>query len=178
MSAADITISITCESLQYQIIAEVSGLLGLVELSNTDPIESNGNHIIRTISYGENYSVFIVGQPDGQTCTITSNGSGTMPAGDVRIPIECVSLNFDLNLLSTGLQENGFIFVTDSISGTSQTILASGTSTLMQVPFGSSYSVAVIHQSQGSDCRVINGVGTMGPATTTLQIQCSAGNIH
>jgi hypothetical protein len=77
----------------YSVGGTVSGLSGTAVLQNNGgdnlSISSNGSFTFSTsLTSGSSYSVTILSQPSGETCTI-SNGSGTVSANVTTISVSC-----------------------------------------------------------------------------------------
>jgi uncharacterized repeat protein (TIGR03803 family) len=126
------------------------------------------------VAYGSSYAVTVATQPTGLTCTVT-NGTGTMPAGNVsNIGITCADNAYDLGGSISGLTASGLVlaFGSDSVS------VASGATTFTlptAVAYGSSYAVTITSQPTGHTCTVSNGTGTMpAGAVTNVAVTCAA----
>lgn len=90
------------EPIEYTLVAQISGLtstglvLNIVNNTSSSPTTLNVPEDISTIELGSyvgdtNFSVSIVTQPTGLTCTI-NNGSGTIEAADdLNVSIACIT---------------------------------------------------------------------------------------
>ena len=124
---------------------------------------------------GTPYSVTVLTQPAGQTCSV-SNGSGTIGTANVTsvsvscaaLPATTYTLGGNLSGLSSGslvLQNNGGSNLSLSVNGpfAFNARFASGVA----------YSVTILTQPAGQTCSVSNGSGTIGSADiTSLTVQC------
>ncbi|MEO8959338.1 MAG: hypothetical protein ABI304_10370, partial [Rudaea sp.] len=121
----------------HTIGGSISGLTGSVQLkldgtgptsTQTQAYSSNGNFTFSTaLDAGSNWSVSVVTQPIGQTCTLTSNSGTNLSADVTTVAVACVTNTYTLTYTAGA---NG------SITGTSpQTVNygASGT-TVTAVP--------------------------------------------
>ena len=80
---------------QYTIGGTVSGLVGSVTLQNnstdTLTLTTNGNFTFsNALNSGSSYSVSILTQPSGQTCSV-SNGSGSLTANVTNVTVSCIN---------------------------------------------------------------------------------------
>lgn len=128
--ASNITnVQVTCATNAYTVGGTVSGLSGTVVLQDNGgdnlTINSNGSFTFATpVAQGAPYSVTVLTQPTGQTCSVT-NGSGTMGGANVtNVGVNCVTNTTTLStsasqlaLSVTGLTEFG-------VSGTPSSGLA------------------------------------------------------
>ena len=128
--ASNITnVQVTCSTNAYTVGGTVSGLSGTVVLQDNGgdnlTINSNGSFTFATpVAQGAPYSVTVLTQPKGQTCSVT-NGSGTMGGANVtNVSVNCVTNTTTLTtsasqlaLSVTGLTEYG-------VSGTPSSGLA------------------------------------------------------
>ena len=128
-STSNITnVQVTCANA-YTVGGTVSGLSGTVVLQNNGGdnriINSNGSFTFATpVAQGAPYSVTVLTQPTGQTCSLT-NDSGTMGGANVtNVGVSCVTNTTTLStsasqlaLSVTGITEYG-------VSGTPSSGLA------------------------------------------------------
>jgi hypothetical protein len=118
--ASNITnVQVSCSTNAYTVGGTVSGLSGTVVLQDNGgdnlTINSNGSFTFATpVAQGAPYSVTVLTQPAGQTCSVT-NGSGTMGGANViNVGVTCVTNTTTLStsvsqlaLSVTGLTEFG-----------------------------------------------------------------------
>ena len=96
------TVSVSCTNNTYTIGGTISGLSGTVVLQNNAgnnlSLTTNGSFTFSTsIAHNDTYSVTVLTQPVGQTCTVSS-GSGTVNAANVTgVGVSCASVTCVLN---------------------------------------------------------------------------------
>ena len=181
VAAADITnVSISCSDNTYNVAVSVTGgsAGGLVLQNNGADnlaVAASGTFNFNTpVASGSPYSVTVLNQPLGGTCTVV-NGSGTIIASNVsNVTVSCVPNLYPISGTVTGLLSGRSLTLQDN--GANSTVLsANGTvsfSTL--VASGSNYSVTVFSQPAGQSCSVTNGSGTVvGSAVSNVGIACS-----
>jgi len=119
-SASNITnVQVTCATNAYTVGGTVSGLSSTVVLQDNGgdnlTMNSNGSFAFTApVAEGAPYSVTVLTQPTGQTCSVT-NGSGTMGGANVtNVGVNCVTNTATLStsasqlaLSVTGLTEYG-----------------------------------------------------------------------
>jgi hypothetical protein len=127
------------------------------------------------LSDGQSYSVEIVTQPAGATCSI-ANASGTIDRNASRvtnITITCVASRTVSGTLS-GLKPGTSVTLTDN--GTDSLALTSNGSFTFSTGLapGSTYDVAVAVPPAGETCTVTNGTGTIVTSNvTTVVVNCT-----
>jgi hypothetical protein len=174
-----VNVSVTCSDNAYALGGTISGLngSGLVLANSTDTltvgVNATGFTMPTPVAFGSSYGVSVKTQPTGENCTV-SNGSGTMPAGNVTtVSVSCTDLAYSLGGTITGLTASGLVLVNNGAD--SLTVTANATTFTMPtaVAFGSSYSVTVKTQPAGETCTVSSGTGTM-PAgnVNTVALSC------
>src|SRR5262249_15365669 len=122
---------------------------------------------------GAPYSVAVLTQPAGQTCTV-SNGAGTVSGTDVtNVTVICATNTFSVGGTVSGLagtvvlQVNGGNNLIVSVSG----LFSFGA----QLAEGSAYSVTVLTQPSGQSCSVTAGTGTIpGANVSNVGVSCVA----
>ncbi len=161
----------------YTVGGSLTSLSGTIAIQNngTDTLSLSANGVFTfptAVSNGSTYSVTILTQPSGQTCTV-SNSSGTINGSNItNVQIACVStytVGGTISGLSGGtvtIQNNG----TDTLARA-----ANGTYTFSHaLTNGSSYSVLVTNNPSGQTCTVSNGSGVIsGANVTTVGIACT-----
>jgi trimeric autotransporter adhesin len=167
----------------YRVGGTISGLSGTIVFQDnaTDDLSRtvNGSFTFATaLRSGSTYSVTLLSQPAGQTCTVT-HGSGTI----ARANVTSVAVSCTTNVLYT---------VGGSISGLSGTVVLQNTgkddlALSANGPFtfataladGSTYSVTVISQPAGQTCAVANGSGTIaGANVTNAAVSCTTNPLY
>ena len=128
------------------------------------------------IADGESYSVTVLTQPAGATCTV-SGGSGTVSeSSSSSITSVVVTCTATASIAGT---------VTGLASGLNLTLLNNGTTELIVpkdgswsfpgiVSSGTAYNVTVKTQPIGQACTVTGGSGTYTGSTTAIRITCAA----
>ena len=162
----------------YTIGGTISGLTGTVTLQDNGgaplSVSANGAFSFSTeLATGSPYSVSVVSQPSGETCTVT-NGSGTVGTANVsNIAVSCAANAFSVGGTISGLSQSGLVLANGSdqlsppANATSFTFPTDTTS-------GSTYSVAVQTQPTGQTCSIANGSGTLtNQNVSNVQVTCS-----
>jgi hypothetical protein len=173
------SIVVSCTDRPFTIGGSISGLgsnTGLVLANGTDslPVPAGATTFTLTaVPFGSLYAVTVQSSPAGLLCTVT-NGSGTVPAGNVtNVAVICSDQSYSLGGTITGLTTAGLLLG----NGTDTVTVAAGASTFTfhtAVAFGSSYAAMVQTQPTGLTCSVSNGTGTMpAGAVTSISIACS-----
>ena len=176
----NITVQVNCVTNSFSIGGSVSGLTGaglVLQNNGTDnlPRGADGAFTFATlIANGNPYSVAVLTQPTGQTCTVTGGGSGTVMSMNVgTVLVNCVTNTYTISgsvsELITGrlliLQNNG----ADNLSMTSNGAFMFNTAIASGLP----YSVTVLTQPIGQTCSVANGSGTVAGTITNVQVTCT-----
>jgi hypothetical protein len=95
-ATADVTVAVTCgATTTYTITATVTGLTGTLKLEDDQSeiltfTSSSSQTFPHQYPGGSNYSVTINSQPSGQSCTLSSNASGTINA-NTTVTATCVT---------------------------------------------------------------------------------------
>jgi hypothetical protein len=175
------TVTATCapktsnDTLSVSVSGLTSGTL-LVQDDKADQLTfaANGSQTFTT-SYasGSTYSVSVVTQPAGQTCTLGANASGTITANTtVTATCKATSSNFTISVAVTGLT-SGTLVMQDNKTET-LTFTTNNTQTFPTAyTSGSSYTVRVKTQPAGFTCTLSsNATGTI-TANTTVTATCA-----
>ena len=180
MPAAAVTsIAVTCSDQPYTLGGTISGLssAGLVLANGVDQliVASGSTHFTmpNAINFAGTYSVIVVSQPSGLTCTVSA-GAGTMPAADVgTVTIVCADQSYALGGTISGLNGTGLILA----NGADQLAVSAGASSFTMpalIAFGSGYAVTAAMQPTGLTCSVSAGTGTMpAGAVNSVAVVCS-----
>jgi N-acetylneuraminic acid mutarotase len=180
MAAAAVTsVAVTCSDQPYTLGGSISGLsrAGLVLGNGVDQLTvaagSSTFTMPAAVSFGSTYSVAVVTQPSGMTCTVSA-GAGAMPAGNVgTVSVVCADQSYALGGTLSGLNGAGLVLA----NGTDQLAVAANASSFtlpLAVAFGSAYAVTVATQPAGLVCTVNAGSGIMPAASvTSVQVVCS-----
>ena len=178
ISANVTNIQVTCTSTTYTIGGTVSGLSGTgLALQdnggNNLSLSANGAFTFsNSIANGAAYSVTVLTQPAGQSCTVT-NGSGTASANVSNVQVSCATTTYTFGGTVSGLTGTGLVLFNGS-TGDKLPVSINGSFTFgVTEPSGSSYSVMVLTQPTGQSCTVTNGSGTISANVTNIQVACS-----
>jgi N-acetylneuraminic acid mutarotase len=122
---------------------------------------------------GTAYSVTVVTQPTGGTCTV-SRGAGTMPANDVdNIAVTCSDNAYTVGGAITGLTAGGLVLE----NGSDRLVVAPNAAQFAMpsaVAYTSHYAIIVATQPSGLNCTVSQGAGTMPAADFTgVGVSCA-----
>src|SRR4051812_37851841 len=170
---ANTTVTATCVSANFTISAAATGLVGTLVLQDdkTDQLTFTTNNtqtFARAYASGSTYSVSIASQPSGQTCSLSSNATGTITA-NTTVTATCVS-NFTISVTANGLA--GTLVVQDSKADTLKFTTNNTQSFASKYASGSSYSVTIQTQPTGQTCSLSsNATGTI-TANTTVTATC------
>lgn len=165
--------------------ASLGGTLSGLPTGTTVTLQNNGGSDLTvsangsfwfsgTLSAGSTYSVTVLTQPTGATCSV-ANGSGTIDSNgsDVsNVAVTCV-VNATLTGTVSGLAAGTSVtLVNGSVS------LAVATNGVFAFPgvlaAGTTYNVTVGTQPVGQTCTVANGTGTVVANTqTSIAVTCS-----
>jgi len=162
----------------YTLGGTVSGLtvggLVLANGSATLPIGSGATSFTfsSALPAGSAYAVTVKTSPTGFSCTVT-NGSGTASANVQNVAVSCQALTYTLGGAIQGLISKGLVLA----NGSDQLTVASGSklfTMLAPVAYSSAYSISVVIQPDGLNCKVVGGSGTMPAAdVATVQVSCA-----
>ncbi len=182
-ATANVTnVSVACAPgvTTYTIGGTLSGLASgatvVIADNTTDTLNltTNGTFTFTTaIAAGGAYSVSVLTQPSGQSCTVT-NGSGTANANVTNVAVACVS-QFTISGNLTGLPNGTSITLADNGNFDSLTVVANGPFTFDRpIPAGGAYLVTVTTPPTGQTCTVTNGSGTANANVTNVAVACAA----
>ena len=126
------------------------------------------------VKSGAQYSVSVLTQPVGQSCTVTG-GSGTATANVTSVSVACVQAYsiggsvFGLSGTGLVLQDNGGNNLTVSATATSYAFTFAGS-----IPIGGApYSITVLSNPAGESCTVANPIGTATANVSNVDITCA-----
>ena len=184
---ADVTdVEVTCvDLLTYNVGGTISGLtnnglkLSLNNGEQTLSVPANATDFI--FPYGlldhSTYSVLILTQPGGQTCSINQN-SGTLNGADVNnISLACTDnpiTPFMVGGRVSGLTSPGLVLQLNG--GLTLTVNNNGLYNFYPgVNSGDDYEIAVLTQPAGQICTVANATGTVGyENVSNVDVACEA----
>jgi hypothetical protein len=172
---------VTCSGQSYTVGGNITGLTGsglvLANGSDTLNVASGASSFTmpRPVASGGGYAVTVQSQPAGETCTVTSGGTGTVGTANVtNIAVGCVASNYVLSGTINGLTANGLVLAN---AGATITVNANATNFTFGpvLTVGSNYAVSVQTQPTGLTCSVAKGSGTAGAANVTdVAVTCSS----
>lgn len=166
--------------MQYTIGGSVTGLTGtgLVLQDNGGDnlsVTTAGSFTFATkVNSGANYSVTVMTQPSGQSCTVTS-GTGTASGNVTNVAVACTNAasNVTISGSVTGLVGTGLVLQDNS--GDDLSVTSNGGFTFATaLASGASYSVTASTQptSPTQTCTVTNGSGTATANITNVTVTC------
>jgi hypothetical protein len=181
VGTANVTnVSVTCSAVlvTYSIGGTLSGLASGMSIVLQDnggdnlTLAANGPFTFATkLAAGSAYSVSVLTQPTGQSCTVT-NGSGTVSGTVSNVGVACIS-NYTISGNLTGLGIGMSVTLADNGSADSLTLTANGPFTFNKsIAAGSPYAVTVTTQPTGQTCTVTNGTGTANANVTNVAVNC------
>jgi len=172
---ADVTdVAVTCATNTHSIGGSVSGLSGSMTLQNNGDliVDADGSFSFATaVAFGGAYSVTVVSQPTGQTCTV-ANGNGTANADVTEVVVVCATDTFTVGGTVSGL--TGSVTLQNN-GGDDLIVNTNGNFTFAtSIAFGSTYEVTITSQPNGQECSVGNGIGIVDADVTTVVVQCNS----
>ena len=171
-------VQVDCITPAYTIGGTVSGLTGtgLVLQNNggdNRSISANGAFTFNTaIANGNAYSVTVLTQPGGQTCSVT-NGSGTVSGDVTDVQISCADIpTYTIGGSVSGLTGSGLVLQNNG--GDNRTISADGAFVFANaIVDGNPYNVTIFSQPSNQTCSVSNGSGTVASANvSSVLVSC------
>ena len=176
---SDITVTATCaKTVDYKISVAVTGLTGtlVVQDSKGDTLTFTTNNtqtFTKAYPSGSSYTVTIETQPSGQTCTLSSNASGTITS-NITVTAACTTnvVNYTISVAVTGL--TGTLVVQDNL-GATLTFTTNTTQTFSNTyGSGSTYSVTVQTQPAGQTCTLSSNASGIITSNITVTATCAA----
>ncbi len=179
LAGADVTnVGVSCAANRFAVGGTVSGLSGTLVLqdSGTDDLSIAGSGAFgfsTALQTGSPFSVTVLTQPAGQTCTV-ANGTGMVSGANVaNVSVSCVVNTFTVGGTVAGLSGN---LVLRNNGANNLSIAGDGNfvfPTALQP--GSAYNVTVATQPAGQTCTVASGTGTVGGANvTSVAVTCTS----
>ena len=169
----------------------VSGLLSgnsvVLQDNSADnkTITANGSYTFATsIASNAAYSVTVLTQPTGQTCTV-SNGTGTMGAAPVtNVSVTCTTNTYTVGGTVTGLLSGRSLVLQNNLTNNTTVSYSASQSSVpyafsTPIAYQAAYSVTVTTQPDGMYCFVSSGTasGTMGTSNiTNINLTCALSN--
>ncbi len=175
---SNITVTAVCTTnvVNYTISVAVTGLTGtLVVQDNVGPTLTFTTNTTQTFSNtyasGSTYSVTVQTQPAGQTCTLSSNASGTITS-NITVTATCAATTYTLSVAVMGL--TGSVELQDD-QGDTLTFTSNNTQTFSNTyASGAAYTVSVTSQPLTVSCIPTYSTGTIA-ANTTIFASCTDG---
>ena len=176
-------VTVSCANDAYTLGGSLSGLAAGTSLvlqnngADNLSLATNGPFTFpATLTFGQAYSASVLTQPGApsETCSVT-NGSGTMPAGNVNTVSVSCSLNpFPVSGTVTGLAGGGQL--TLRLNGADdQLVTSDGPFAFSPIADGTAYTVSIASQPDGQTCAVANGSGTLaGAAVSNVAVTCTS----
>jgi hypothetical protein len=181
------TVVVTCTDQPFSLGGTITGLetSGLVIANGSSSVAVTVNSTSFTlpdpVAFGSAYTLTVVSQPIGLTCSFSSGGNvaasaGTMPAHAVaNTALVCSPQSFALGGSVSGLVA-GSVVLTDTTDIVTVSVAGSQTFTLpTPVAFGTPYALMVRTQPAGLTCSPGgNSSGTMPANAVSVTVTCSA----
>lgn len=177
---SDVTnVAVNCPGGGFTVGGTVSGLTGtgLVLRNNGGnnlPVAANGAFTFSMpVASGGAYSVTVLTQPSGQTCTVSS-GTGSATANVTSVAVACVPnvpTTFTVGGAVSGLAGTGLVLQNNGANNLA--IASNGSFTFSTaVANGAPYSVTVLTQPSGQTCTVSSGTGNATANVTSVAVAC------
>ncbi len=125
------------------------------------------------LAAGATYSVTVLTQPSGETCTVTANGTGTATANVTNVAVTCSTSAFTIGGTISGLTATGLVLQNNGADNLPPASGATSFTFATPVAAGSAYNVTVLTQPSGLTCTVTNGSGTANANVTNVAIACT-----
>ncbi|MFZ0732948.1 MAG: hypothetical protein WAM79_11535, partial [Candidatus Sulfotelmatobacter sp.] len=179
---SNITVTATCSStvVNYTISVLPTGLSGtlVVQDNKADQLTFTSNSaktFASTYASGSTYSVTIQTQPSGQTCTLSSNASGTITS-NITVTATCTtnSGGLTISVALSGLSSGGSVTFSDD-KGDALTFNGNSTLTFSgSYTSGATYTVNASAQPTSQACTPTYLTGTIS-SNLTLSAVCATG---
>src|SRR5580658_3344100 len=185
VASANVTnILVTCAAPTFSISGAVSGLS-----STATSITLKNGSATQTVTYpktsfsfagipsGSAYAVTVLTPPTGETCTVSSKGSGSSITANITgVTVTCTAPTFSISGTVSGLSSTATSITLKNGSATQTVIYPSTSFTFTGIPSGSAYAVTVVTPPTGETCAVSsNGSGSSIIANITgVTVTCTA----
>ena len=171
-------LNVTCSTATYTVGGTVSGLTGTVVLQNNGgddlSISADGGFTFATgIAVGATYSVTVLTQPTGQTCTVSPSGSQTMGSSNVTgMTVTCSSTAYTIGGTMTGLVGTAVLQLN---GGSDLVVSADGSFTFSTgIINGGSYTATLLSTPSTQICSLGSATGTVAAANvSSITVNCS-----
>jgi hypothetical protein len=165
----------------YPIAGKITGLsaAGLILRNNGGdnlvvPANATSFQFGTRVVYGSGYSVSILAQPNGLTCTVNGGTGNHVTAAVSSIAITCSPIPHSIGGTIIGLSAAGLVLQNNGADNL--TLAADATTFQFDSPVadGGGYAVTVFTQPTGLTCSVSNGVGIHVHADiSSIQVTCN-----
>jgi hypothetical protein len=180
VAANVVDVEVSCSATTFPVGGTVSGLnvSGLVLQNNGGddlvvPANATDFEFATAVAFGGGYSVAVLSQPAGLTCTVNDGvGSGVAVAVN-DIDIQCSVDTFDIGGSISGLVDSGLVLRNNGADDLS--VVANATSFQFATPvaYGGSYNATVQQQPTSQTCGVSNGsAANVAADVTNISIVC------
>jgi len=178
---ANTTVAVTCATsgVDYTISVAVTGLTGtlVVQDSNSDSLTFTTNDtqtFAKSYASGSSYTVTVKTQPSGQTCTLSSNASGTITS-NITVTATCTANTYKISVAVTGL--SGTLKVEDD-KGATLTFTTNKTQTFStSYNSGSSYTISITSQPTGQTCTLSSNASGTITSNITVTATCTTNGV-
>ena len=170
----NITVTATCKT-NYTISVKNTGLTGTLVVKDNKSVDltftTNDTQTFSNVySSGSTYTVSVKTQPSKQSCTLSSNASGTITS-NITVTATCVP-TYTISVAVSGL--SGTLVVEDSQSSSLTFTTNSNKAFSKAYASGSAYTVTVETQPAGQTCTLgSNASGTI-TSNITVDATCAA----
>jgi FG-GAP repeat len=137
----------------------------------TTMLSANRRFSLGQMRYGMEYAPFLIAQPEGQICTITTTDD-VVRADENSIDIRCSTRQFALTGAVVGVKSD--LTLINKTTG-EQVFLSAGANAFsfsQLASAGQAYEIQVLGTPEGSTCKVLNGTGLAGSNLSNLQVLC------
>jgi hypothetical protein len=168
-------VRVTCSTNTYSVWGLVSGLGGSVVLQNNNgdnvTVTNSGPFVFPTgLADGSPYSVTVLAQPAGQSCSV-ANGTGTVAGANItNVVVTCAYSTYTIGGTATGLSGS---MVLQNNGGDNLIVSTNGPFTFATaVAYGNPYNVTVLTPPTGQLCSITGGGGTVTANVTSVAVSC------
>jgi YVTN family beta-propeller protein len=170
-------VAVVCATNSYSVGGTVSGLSGTVVLQNNsgDDLAVTANSAFTftaPVAYGSAYSVSVLTQPTGQSCSLV-NATSTMADANISdVSITCAASTYTIGGTVSGL--NGSMVLQDN-GADDLTVSTNGPFTFpTAVAYGNPYNVTQLSlQYPNQACEISNGSGTVSANVSNVGVSCA-----
>jgi len=187
LAGADVSITVECNIVDYQVGVDVSGLangnsFGLLNNgTNFLTVENNGiTFFSQSIPDFSSYNMSIQSQPmaPNQTCAFDANNSGTINGPDNTVSITCVTTTYLIGGSVSGLLDNNGLIL--NINNSEDKIIISNGAYVFDTPIadGTAYDVIIDQQPINpiQPCSIFNSSDNLeGEDVINVNVECEIG---